>query len=349
MRNQSATIGLAITLFVSVCLGEAVQVDSHRVEIAASVSPNAELAVRRVKNGAPLMGTFDRLVDRLVFHPTLPLPVNQRYLFEWQEPGGELQRVEFAVPRPGDTRPTVTLQPSGVPFPANALRFYLHFSEPMEQGVFLDRIRLIDSENNEVEAPFRETELWSPDGTRLTVWFHPGRQKQGVNLNEDEGPVLMVGEQYHIVVEGSWRSAKGTSLKKDTIFRFLATESDHGLPNPMSMDIVSPPVGSRTPLIVRFSEPLDTAMLHSALRVTLGPSTLFGLAEPSPSGTEWTFTPTTPWAASKHHLEVASNLEDLAGNSFEEPFEKDLKTKTSTRPSNADKLKRAFTPAPSAP
>src|SRR4051812_2774418 len=82
------------------------------------------------------------------------------------------------------------IYPSGALLPANHLKFYLHFSAPMREGVFLDYCRLLDEHGAPVAEPFRETELWSDDHRRLTLWLHPGRQKTGVNLNDDFGPVL---------------------------------------------------------------------------------------------------------------------------------------------------------------
>ena len=66
------------------------------------------------------------------------------------------------------------IYPTAHTLPANHLKFYLHFSQPMRQGVFLDHCRLLDDHDQPVTEPFRETELWNEDGTRLTLWFHPG-------------------------------------------------------------------------------------------------------------------------------------------------------------------------------
>lgn len=294
------------------------------IEIAATVSRDAEISVRRSKNGPAIMGTFDRLENRVVFHPSLPLPVGQQYRFEWQEPGGGSQHVEFSLPAPVSERPFVAMRPSGVAFPANALRFYLHFSEPMEQGVFLERLHLQDGSGAEIAGPFRETELWSPDGKRLTIWFHPGRQKQGVNLQEDEGPVLAPNQNYQLVIDGSWRSTSGFALGDDVRMTFTTSKSDHEPPSASSIQIIPPLTPSLAPLIVKFSDPLDTAMLHSAIRVATSGSRLTGQTTVNNQGTEWRFVPDQEWTASPHELEIEPQLEDLAGNSFLGPFEVDL-------------------------
>ena len=315
---------LVAGLLLSGCLAVSAAEESQSIEIVAEASPKAALAVRRTKDGPAIMGTFDRLEDRLVFHPTLPLPTGQHYRFEWREPDGDTHHVEFYVPQANQKRPRVFLRPSRVSFPANALRFYLHFSEPMEQGVFLDRLRLLDAEGREIEGPFRETELWSPDGKRLTVWFHPGRQKQGVNLNEDEGPVLLPNRIYQLVIEGSWRSTAGVSLGDDVRIAFTTTEPDHEPPAISSIEMTIPESGSLQPLDVRFPEALDTAMLATALQVRCEKRILPGSGSVNASGTEWSFVPDQPWSAAACHLDIAPNLEDLAGNSFLGPFEVDV-------------------------
>jgi hypothetical protein len=87
--------------------------------------------------------------------------------------------------------PSITaIHPGTDRLPANHLKFYLHFSQPMQQGVFQRHCALLDQNGKPVVEPFRETELWSADRKRLTLWLHPGRQKTGVNLNDEFGPVL---------------------------------------------------------------------------------------------------------------------------------------------------------------
>ena len=71
----------------------------------------------------------------------------------------------------------------------------------MEQGEIFWHFRLTDLATGiPVEEPFRETELWSDDGKRLTLWLHPGRQKTGVNLNMDLGPVLEPRRRYALEI-----------------------------------------------------------------------------------------------------------------------------------------------------
>ena len=49
-----------------------------------------------------------------------------------------------------------------------------------------------------MDAPFLELdeELWSPDGTRFTLVFDPGRIKRGLKPREEAGPILEAGKSY---------------------------------------------------------------------------------------------------------------------------------------------------------
>jgi hypothetical protein len=126
-------------------------------------------------------------------------------------------------PSPASPPQLSSIHPSGSALPANHLKFYLHFSEPMQQGVFLQHCSVMDADGKIVPEPFRETELWSEDGLRLTLWFHPGRQKTGVNLNVEVGPVLVPGQRCKLIISGKWKSERGVPLGKDVEKSFFVT------------------------------------------------------------------------------------------------------------------------------
>lgn len=260
-------------------------------------------------------------MDRLKFVPAAPLAGSQRYRAEWLAEDGSSQKLEFEFRLTPQKPPTVRFAPQAK-LPANALKFYLHFSEPMEQGVFLERLRLLDADGKDVIGPFRETELWSPDGKRLTVWFHPGRQKTGVNLNEDEGPVLRANSKHTLVVAGSWRSTSGVALGEDVRFDFQVGQADHDSPSVTRWKIQTPKSGTREPLQVEFDEALDPAMLSNALQVWRDGSAL--TLTISNSGKHWSVVPQQPWIAGTYELRADPLLEDLAGNNLTQPFEVDL-------------------------
>lgn len=288
------------------------------------IGAEGDFVLRRAEGGAPVLGRWERTAGRAVFLPALPLPAGQSFALEWTGADGVKCRQEFLTAASSGAVPTVELRPAGVSLPANALKFYLYFSEPMERGVFLEHLRLIESDGREVVGPFRETELWSPDGRRLTVWFHPGRQKTGVNLNLDEGPVLREGTRCRLVVSGAWRSAAGVALGSDRSFEWQVGPADHTLPTLAGFRLDPPAAGSREPWVVHSIEPLDPGMLAGALQIRRAGRTVAGRAEAAPDGCSWRFIPAAAWLSGDHELQADPNLEDLAGNSLVKPFEVDL-------------------------
>lgn len=220
--------------------------------------------------------------------------------------------------------PTVTIYPSGTELPANHLKFYLHFPGSMRQGVFLDHCRLLDEDGHEVLEPFRETELWSPDEKRLTLWLHPGRQKTGVNLNVEFGPVLEPGRTYRLIISGNWPTAEGSLIGQDVVKTFRTLPPVHSQLNPGTWRLSCPSSGTREPLVVTFPAALDHALLHRFLTVRQSDRDVAGKATSDSGETVWRFVPQNPWQASAGQLIVNSLLEDLAGNSLARPFEIDL-------------------------
>lgn len=295
-------------------VNEAGQIEAH----------GSDVRVFRGDAKTPMFGSVTRADEVVRFAPMLPLVVAESYRVEIQSADGNwtTQRLQFGLPQAG--APIVRISPLPTVLPANALKFYLHFSQPMEQGVFLDRITLHRQDGAEVSGAFRETELWSPDGKRLTLWLHPGRQKTGVNLNADEGPVLREGERYTVKLAAAWRSDKGVALGKEISFAMTAGAADHACPDPQRWQLAAPKAaGTRDPLVITFDEPLDPAMLVAALSVKRDHAEVAGAIQPAADARSWSFTPVEPWLSGAYELVVDPLLEDLAGNNLLGPFEVD--------------------------
>ncbi len=295
-------------------------------ELNRSATPWFALWLGNPKPGvAPLAGTYSLAGFQLRFRPSLPLLPGQTYTARLEMPGVSL-RAEHrtAAPAPAAAPKLLSIYPTSDRLPANHLKFYLMFSEPMETGVFLNYCRLTEANGKLVEAPFRETELWSADGRRLTLWFHPGRQKAGVNLNVEFGPVLNEGGDYRLVIDGRWPSAKGVALGTNEIKSFRAIAPLHEQLTVKSWQVQPPPAGTRDPLRVTFPVPLDWATLQRQLHVRNGTGPVAGAISVERGEQEWRFVPVIPWAVGSHELRVGTAIEDHAGNSLARPFEVNL-------------------------
>lgn len=313
--------------------------DGSQVEFFVSASGPVKGSVFMEGTQSPLLGRFEVKEERLIFRPSLPLASGRNYQAVWEDAKGQKGSLSFFLKPPSEIIPNVEMRPRTV-FPANALKLYLHFSQPMEQGVFLDRLRLLDTNGKEVIGPFRETELWSPDGKRLTVWFHPGRQKTGVNLNEEEGPVLRENTKHTLVVAGSWRSTSGIPLGADVRFDFQVGPADHTMPNLDRWQMTKPKADTREPLVVTFDEPLDPAMIRSALHLEHQGQHWPISVDVDETGTVWRGTPEAAWSLGTYEWQVNPLLEDLAGNNLQHPFEVDAEK---AQPSPKTVLTRSLT------
>ena len=219
--------------------------------------------------------------------------------------------------------------------PANHLKFYLHFPEPMERGGVFEHFKLIEvdqqgKEIGEVPEPFREVELWDETFSRLTVWLHPGRQKPGVNLNLELGPVLEPGRFYEFRVSEKWRTESGKHFNREAKFRFSTHPPDKIQPRPKDWKLT---VLEKT-LKIRTGDLLDPVSARKSIRVkdktgkevAIESMKLLGqpvkdLETPIETLIEVEF---SRWKPGEYLLVVDPALEDLAGNSVARPFNVDL-------------------------
>jgi hypothetical protein len=292
----------------------------------------------------PMLGAYELAGEAVRFKPRFPLErrVAYRAVFDGRKvPGvsGNAVRIEvkfmLSLTPSGPPARVVAIYPSAGELPENLLRFYVQFSAPMSQGGSYGFVSLRDSTGAEIERPFLELpqELWSPDGTRLTLLLEPGRVKHGLVPRAELGPILSAGRSYTLTVDAKWPDAEGRPLKDSARKAFRAVKADATQPDPRSWKIEPPRAGSRESLSVRFRKPLDQAMLQHMLRVLY----LGAARGPTPVRTEvvgavriadeeklWTFEPRDPWPSGRYALAASTKLEDAAGNSIGRPFEVDL-------------------------
>ncbi len=209
--------------------------------------------------------------------------------------------------------PTVrAVSPTGKELPANALRFYVHFTTPMTRGAAADHLSLV-CDGKPVAEPFLDPgeELWSGDGTRLTVLLHPGRVKAGIASSP--GPVLEAGKRYTLRVAAGWPDEHGRKLAQGFESRFVA-----GPPAVTAIDPGRWVVKAKPDLVsVRFGRVLDEPLVSRLLTVAGVP----GVGEATDGGRGWRFTPRQPLPPGEYTLTAAATLEDPCGNRVGRPFE----------------------------
>lgn len=211
--------------------------------------------------------------------------------------------------------------------PANHLKFYLHFSVPMERGDAFRHLRLIEidedgKEVTEVPEPFREVELWDETFTRMTVWLHPGRQKPGVNLNVEIGPILEEGKSYRLAISEGWKTESGEMLEGDRKKDFEAGRVDEEQPDPSTWGSGYGVDASGRPLVlVHTGESLDPQSARSRIEILVG-----GEAVDFEVRANQLVFPQPPEKIESFRIRIDPRLEDLAGNSLARPFNLDLES-----------------------
>jgi hypothetical protein len=231
-----------------------------------------------------------------------------------------------SLPKP-DIQPTTVVDriyPSGDQIPENQLKLYLHFSAPMSHVDGLAYIALRDGRGRDVEAPFLPfgTDFWDPDHQRYTVFFDPGRIKQGLELHAQMGRSLQAGETYTLVVDPAWPDAEGNPLQAPFEKQFRVGPADVTPLDHTTWRLRVPAAGSSQRLVVSFPEPLDRALMQRAIGVeTAAGEPVDGEIESGSWETRWMMTPVKPWAAGAYTLVASTIVEDLAGNQIGTPFE----------------------------
>jgi hypothetical protein len=231
-----------------------------------------------------------------------------------------------SLPKSDVQRTTVVdrIFPSGDRVPENQLKLYLHFSAPMSHVDGLAYLTLQDERGRDVDAPFLPfgTEFWNADHTRYTVFFDPGRIKQGLELNAQLGRSLRAGETYALVVDPAWPDAQGNPLQAPFEKRFSVGPADAVPLDHTTWRLRVPAAGSTQRLVVSFPEPLDHALMQRAIGVeTAAGEPVHGEVESGSWETRWLLTPARPWVAGTYALVASTIVEDLAGNQIGIPFE----------------------------
>jgi hypothetical protein len=286
-----------------------------------------------------VLGSYELEADSIRFRPRFPFVVGLHYCarFDPKTLGarafktcirGETLEATFALPQPPERKESPTVEaiyPSSQHVPANLLRLYIHFSTPMRSKDIDKLIHLFDAAGEEVLLPFVEIPqgLWDPSGTRLTLFFHPGRVKRGVGPNISMGAPLREGTNYRLVVGAGLQNIDGVALGDDFEHVFVVGAEDRKSPDPDRW-LIEAPGGATADLVVSFPEPLDRALLHRMIWVLDGKGNILdGTITVGEEETRWLFQPSTPWVGGDYVIEVDPALEDLAGNAIGHLFEKE--------------------------
>lgn len=216
----------------------------------------------------------------------------------------------------------LAVHPAGPAWPENILRFHLVFDRAMDPGDAAGEVWLETATGARVEGALVDIPdgLWSPDGTVLTLLFHPGRVKQGLTAHRAMGRALAAGEHYRLVIGAGLMTEDGRSLAAARQVPLQIGPAETRGFDPAHWRWTPPLPGSTAPLAIATGRQIDALSLLGGVRLEDGD----GRAHPVALRTEGTTiiaAPAAPWP-DVIRLAVAPWLEDVCGNRPHEGFER---------------------------
>ncbi|MDF1754527.1 MAG: hypothetical protein P1U89_17215 [Verrucomicrobiales bacterium] len=296
----------------------------------ADAPENAEISLHRIvveEDRLPsVFSTVERKGSRLILRPTYPLSPGETYLARVTVEDELVASLEYRHKPPENQAPpkVIKIYPGTETVPANLLKFYIEFYQPIREGrEIFEQIHIVDESGKAVHDPWRRQELWSNNNRRLTLWIHPGRIKQGVNLREELGPVLLPGKHYHLLIDESLQNPAG--LKMGTPFRHSFRTTDE---RRQRIDLaqwkILPPSEKGGSLTIQTNRAIDPFLAERYLRIQREGKLIETTVKADRSQTRFELYHTEGWASGNYTLQVGEFLEDLAGNTTRRVFDTDL-------------------------
>ncbi len=196
----------------------------------------------------------------------------------------------------------------------------------MTQGEAYEHIELQGANGQPVPFPFLEIaeELWDESGQRLTLLLDPARVKRGLVPREEDGPILIAGSRYRLVIKATWPDARGAPLAKGFFKTFTVDPEDFRQPDPATWKIKSPKSKTRDALTFIMPEPMDHATFARGVTIENDKGqVVLGEFKFSNEETQAHFIPLKDWRPGLYDVRILKRIEDLVGNSILRPFEVD--------------------------
>lgn len=277
----------------------------------------------------PMAGVYHVDGKNVEFDPAFDFVMGQNYTVLTHDLTRRLTQFSIGAGS-ADTPPqVVAIYPGGAEIPENTLRFYIHFSEPMQPHMSAEFIKLVDVNGTADLAAFMtfKQELWNEDRTRLTLLMDPGRIKRGVATNLDLGPALLAGNSYSIVVEGGWPNARDGQEAAPFEHKFIVSPPMRVLPDTELWQFQRPKILSLEPLVIIFDRPFDHQLAQNAITVLDNEGhRVPGTVSVENYDRTWRFSPDSAWSTPKIRIAVDARFEDVAGNNFRELLDHSVET-----------------------
>jgi len=216
----------------------------------------------------------------------------------------------------------IVVYPTSDTLTENLLRMYLQFSKPMKTVHNLEKIKLLDENDQEIKgAIFNNVyELWDENQTQLTLIFDPSRVKTGLPANSQLGRALKPGLSYRLKID------KLETINHEEIIpyvkEFYVVPADTVPPNTKNWNIQIPKAKTTTSLKIALNETADWMSLNH--RITIADENknqIDGTVEIGKQEKEWFFTPMESWKPGAYFISVNARFADPSGNNLNGLFD----------------------------
>lgn len=295
------------------------------VAVSFKIEGNPEAwQVFREGSRRPLVGKKELRNDSLFFYPLISFQPGLKYLVK------KLDKAvyEFRVPEKERSKPRlVHIYPSATDLPANLLKFYIRFSEPMAEGNPYGSLHLLNAKGDTLREAFLKQmpALWNRDRTILSLWLDPGRIKRDLELNKRMGAPLQENQSYSLVIDKNFKSREGEPLQAAAQKEFRTITADRSKPSVKDWMMVAPGAGTAQPLIIRFPEAMDYLSAEGRIEILAKGVPVSGTSSFRDDEKEWVFKPAEAWRKGEYMIQADARIEDLAGNNLNQLFDRDTK------------------------
>lgn len=272
-----------------------------------------------------ILGSYSQNDTETYFIPILPFQKNSHYTIVYNN---EIFPFTLALESSYNHLQIQALYPNSDTLPSNFLKWYVQFSKPINPSKVYDHITLINNRDmTKVDRALLplETPLLSDDGTLLTLWIEPGRQKRGLGPNKRLGGVLIPNESYTLIIDKNLKDRQGIPMEINFKHSFTVTTSDRTKPSITTWELQPPLANTKAPLVIQFMELLDYGSLQNSLHIVdLSGKKIEGQFTIQSNQNKIIFSPLNYWIKNTYKLKYKPIIEDVSGNNLERLFDQDI-------------------------
>lgn len=272
-----------------------------------------------------ILGSYSQNETETYFIPILPFQKNSRYTVVYDT---EVFPFTIALESSYIHLQIQALYPNSDTLPANFLKWYIQFSKPVNPSKIYDHITLINNrDRTKVDRALLplETPLLSDDGTLLTLWIEPGRQKRDLGPNKRLGEVLIPNESYTLIIDKNIKDRQGIPMETSFKHSFIVSTPDRTKPSITAWELQPPLANTKDPMLIQYQELLDYGSLQNSLQIIdASGKTIEGNFRLQANQKRIQFTPLNTWSKNTYTLKCNPIIEDLSGNNLERLFDQDI-------------------------